>query len=159
MFILIIIIGYLHIFVGNILTRQIYILQLIAFLSRIVWGRNLSIQERIMSVIRANRLYMEDDTHCNEVCVLYKPRSDFINLSKLNVLGLARNLEAGRREESQRTLTLKRWIWENMVRVIDTIGSGMRMKWEIESTSDGDMSLRNKRKTHYGYSNWKCECN
>ena len=85
---------------------------------------------------------MEDDTHCNDVCVLYKPRSDFINLSKLNVLGLARKLQAGKREESQRTLTLKRWIWDNMVRVIDTIGSGIRMKWEIELTSDVRMSTK-----------------
>ena len=76
------------------------------------------------------------------MCILYKPRSDFINLSKLNVLGLARKLEAMKRKESQRTQTLKRWIWENVVRVIDIIGSGMRMKWKIQSTSDGDMSLK-----------------
>ena len=101
-----------------------------------------------MSVIRAKGLYMEVDTNSNDVCILYKPRSDFINLSKLNVLGLARKLEAIKRKESQRTPTLKRWIWENMLGVIDTIGSGMRMKWEIESTSDGDMSLNIIREKH-----------
>ena len=46
---------------------------------------------------------MEDDIHCNDVCVLYKPRSDFINLSKLNVLGLARKLEAGKRGITKNT--------------------------------------------------------
>ena len=84
---------------------------------------------------------MEDDTHCVDVYILYKPRSDFINLSKLNVLGLARKLEASEREESQRTLTLRGWIWENMVRVIETTANGMRMDRWIESTSDGDMRL------------------
>ena len=91
---------------------------------------------------------MEDDTHSSDVCILYKPRSDFINLSKLNVLGLARKLEAIKRMESQRTPTIKGWIWENVVRVIDTIGSGMRMKWKIKSTSDGDMSLNIIREKH-----------
>ena len=47
-----------------------------------------------MSVIRAQGLYMEDDTHSSD-----------------------------------------------LVRVIEIIGSGMRMKWKIKSTSDGDMRL------------------
>ena len=85
---------------------------------------------------------MEDDIHSNDVCVLYKPRSDFINLSKLIFWGLARKLEAMKRKESQRTPTMKRWIWENVVRVIDIIGSGMRMKWKMEPKCDGDMSLK-----------------
>ena len=91
---------------------------------------------------------MEDDTHCDDVCILYKPRSDFINLSKLNVLGLARKLEASEREESQRTLTLRGWIWENMVRVIETIANGMSMDQEIKSISDGDIRLSIVRKNH-----------
>ena len=91
---------------------------------------------------------MEDDTHSSDVCILYKPRSDFINLSKLNVLGLARKLEAIKRKESQRTPTLKVWIWENVVRVIDIIGSGIRMKWKMEPTSDGHMSLKIMREKY-----------
>ena len=86
---------------------------------------------------------MEDDTHCNDVCVLYKPRSDFIILSKLNVLGLARKLEAGKREESQRTPTLKGWIWENVVGVMDTILSSVRMKFGAKKKPDGDIEVKN----------------
>ena len=48
-------------------------------------------------------LYMEDDTICKDVWVLYKPKSDFINLSKLKYVELARELEAMKRKESQIT--------------------------------------------------------
>ena len=40
--------------------------------------QNLSIQGRTMSVSRAMGLVMEDDTTCNDMWVLYKPKSDFI---------------------------------------------------------------------------------
>ena len=104
-------------------------------------GRNLSSQERIMSVIRASVIYMEDSTHCNDVSILLKPRSDFINLSKLSVLGLARKLEANEGEESQRTLTQRGCIWENMMRIAEIIANSMRMEIKIESTSDRDIRL------------------
>ena len=39
-----------------------------------------------MSVIRASILYMEDDTHCDDVYILYKPRSDFIITYNFNLL-------------------------------------------------------------------------
>ena len=58
-----------------------------------------------MSVIRASILYMGEDTSSNDMFIQYKPRSDFINLSKLNVLVLARKLEAEEGEKSQRTCT------------------------------------------------------
>ena len=88
--------------------------------------QNLSTKGRPMSVNRAMELDMEDDTICNDVWVLYKPKSDFINLSKLKYVKLAKKLEAMKRKESQsteRTPTLKRWIWESMVGVMDTIHS------------------------------------
>ena len=85
-----------------------------------------------MSVSRAKELYMEDATTSNDVCVLYEPRSDFINLSKLNYLGLARKLEAMKRKEYQRTLTLKRWIWENVVGVIRLHSKQCEDKMEYE---------------------------
>ena len=59
-----------------------------------------------MTVNRAISLYVNQDMPDKDISVHYEPRSDFINLSKLNVLVLARKLETEERKESQRTLTL-----------------------------------------------------
>jgi len=84
---------------------------------------------------------MGEGTSSNDLSIQYKPRSDFINLSKLNVLVLARKLEANEGEESQGTSTPRGWIWENMVRVAETIAKDMSMDMDVEPTSDGDMRL------------------
>ena len=81
--------------------------------------QNLFPKKRSMLVNRAMDLDMEDNTICNDVLVLCKPKSDFINLSKLKYVKIARKLEARKRRESKktgRTSTLKN-------------GSG-RMWWE-----------------------------
>ena len=70
--------------------------------------QDLSIQGRTMSVSRAKEHVLEDDTTCDDMWVLYKPESDFINLSKLKYLELAKELEAMKRKESERTPTLKK---------------------------------------------------
>ena len=80
-----------------------------------------------MSVNRANTLYVDQGTSDRVLAIHYEPRSDFINLSKLNVLVLGRKLEAEEGEESQRTLTLKGWIWKNMVKVFEILAQETRM--------------------------------
>ena len=59
--------------------------------------------------------------------------------SKLNVLVLIRKPEAEKGEESQRTLTLKGWIWENMVKVFEILAQETKMDIEIELTSKGEV--------------------
>ena len=138
-----IIIGYLHSSEGNNLTRQIHIIQLISFsIQDCVREGTFLFKERTMSVIRANAIYVDQSTPEDVLAIHYEPRSDFINLSKLNVLVLARKLEAEEGEESQRTLTLKGWIWENVVKVLEIIAQEMRMDIEIELTSDEDIRMR-----------------
>ena len=80
------------------------------------------------------------------LAIHYEPRSDFINLSKLNVLVLVRKLEGEEGEESQRTLTLKGWIWENMVKILEIIAQETSMDIEIELTSDEDIRMSMLRK-------------
>ena len=104
-----------------------------------------------MSVNRAMDPDIEDNTICNDVLILYKPKSDFFNLSKLKYVKLARKLEAMKRKESQsteRTPTLKRWIWESMVGVMDTVVSSVRMNMKVKQKPNGDVRLKIRREKY-----------
>ena len=104
-----------------------------------------------MSVNGTIGLVMENSTNSNDMWILYKPKSDFINLSKLSHLELAKKLEAMNKEESnnrERTPTLERWVWENMVGVIDILLCNMKRSLEVNLESDGDVSLKASREKY-----------
>ena len=96
-----------------------------------------------MAVNRANRLYMNQSMPPEDTSIHYKPRSDFINLSKLNALVLARKLEAEERKESQGTLTLRRWIWENLANFMAILANETRVDIEMRTTIEKKINNEN----------------
>ena len=74
-----------------------------------------------MAVKRAINEYMEDFSGLEDECIIYQPRSDFINLTKLSRLVLIKNQEENKEEESQEASTLGGWIWEKMMKIGEII--------------------------------------
>ena len=145
-FFIIIIIGYLHIAEGNNFTRQIHILQLISFpIQDCVREGTFLFKERTMSVNRANTYYVDQGIPKSVLGLQYMPRSDFINLSKLGMLVIIKKLEEEKGEESQETLTLKGWIWENMVKVFEILAHETRMDIEVELEPKGKLRMKIQR--------------
>ena len=95
-----------------------------------------------MAVNRANSLLMNQGMPSQHLAIHYEPRSDFINLSKLNALMLARKLEADEKKESQGTLTFKGWIWENLANLLAMAAKETRMGIEIESTVEKKLTMK-----------------
>ena len=93
---------------------------------------------------RAMDLDMEDNMISNDVILLYKPKSDFINLTNLSQVEIAKKEKAIKRRESEktgRTSALKGWIWENVVGVMDIITSTVEENEKVVQTSDGELKM------------------
>ena len=67
-----------------------------------------------MAVNRAILEYAFGSSELEEPCLWYKPRSDFINLTKLIRLVLTKKKEEKKEEESKRESTFGSWFWETL---------------------------------------------
>ena len=85
-----------------------------------------------MAVNRAINDYLDNAPDMEDAVIHYKPRSDFINLTKLAKLVLIKKQEEHKEEESQEASTLWGWIWEKMVK----IGKIISVTTEYEMTSE-----------------------
>ena len=65
-----------------------------------------------MAVKRAIIEYMDEDSSLEDAYIIYKPRSDFINLTKLIGLVIIKKQEENKEEESKRAATFRSWVWE-----------------------------------------------
>ena len=104
-----------------------------------------------MADIRGMDSNMENNMGSNAGVLLYNPWSDFINLTKLKQVKIARKLKARKRRESEetgRTSALKRWIWENVEGVMDIKMSRVVEKMKVVQTSNGDMRVSIKRRKY-----------
>ena len=63
-----------------------------------------------MAVKRAIIEYMDEASQLEDACIIYKPRSDFINLTKLIRLVLIKKQEENKEEESKKASTFGSWI-------------------------------------------------
>ena len=101
-----------------------------------------------MSVNRANTYYVDQGTPKRVLGLHYMPRSDFINLSKLGMLVIIKKLEEEKGEESQGTLTLQGWIWENMVKVFEILAYETRMDMEVGLEPKGKLKMKIHREKY-----------
>ena len=67
-----------------------------------------------MAVKRAIIEYLDEPFTFEDACIIYKPRSDFINLTKLIGLVLIKKQEENKEEESKRASTFGSWVWEKI---------------------------------------------
>ena len=101
-----------------------------------------------MAVIRANAEYVNQGIPKHATGIYYVPRSDFINLSKLGKLVLIKKLGENKGEESQGTLTLQGWIWENVVKVLESLALDKSMSIECEPGPKGELEMRIQREKY-----------
>ena len=102
-----------------------------------------------MAVIRANLEYAESGfSNLEDPCLWYKPRSDFINLTKLTMLVLNKKKEEKKEKESQGESTFGSWIWETLKNIGEKIYVSGEFKAKIkgkngihQETQDQNLSL------------------
>ena len=108
-----------------------------------------------MIVNRTLDIKMENHTVSNDVVILYKPKSDFINLtiiSQLEVANKEKTIKRRESEETGRTSALKGWIWEKMVGVMDIIANSVEERERVVQTADGEIRMIiRKRKYSMGW--------
>ena len=80
---------------------------------------------------------------------LYTPGIQFINLSKLKDILVARQREAKKRRESEevgRMADTKKWLWETIIKVTTAIFNCCREGKNVQTNSDGEMMMEVWRK-------------
>ena len=87
-----------------------------------------------MAVNRAILEYANGFSKLEEPCLWYKPRSDFINLTKLIRLVLTKKKEEKKEEESKRESTVGSWVWETLKNIGEKICVSGKYKASIEGT-------------------------
>ena len=88
-----------------------------------------------MAVNRATLDYSELYSKLEEPCIWYKPRSDFINLTKLVRLVLTKKNEEKEKEESKREQTFGGWVWETIMNIGEEMYTSDDTEASVKGTS------------------------
>ena len=87
-----------------------------------------------MAVNRAILEYAFGSSELEEPCLWYKPRSDFINLTKLIRLVLTKKKGREKEEESKRESTFGSWVWETLKNIGEEICVSRKYKASVKGT-------------------------